>query len=50
MRRSRRPPDVGLYSDRSISAGEKRIAEAPQLCDTGIYEGLRSYSSQVGRQ
>lgn len=27
---------------RSISAGEKRIAEAPQLCDTSIYEGLRA--------
>src|SRR5216684_5802626 len=35
---------------RSISAGEKRITEAPQLCDTSIYEGLRSYSSQIARQ
>jgi len=35
---------------RSISPSEKRIAEAPQLCDTSIYEGLRPYSRQIERQ
>jgi AefR-like transcriptional repressor, C-terminal domain len=32
------------------SSLSERIPEAPQLCDTSIYEGLRSHSSQLGWQ